>query len=540
MKQPRTTMKLNSSLEFQNNTAASFNDEPQARLPLLMGVGLSLLLVLLALIGYRLPSVAPELYLALGIVLPAAILVWYYPAIGLIGIVFLTASLLRPDLVDVRLPIGGGFDLRDLTLIALLGVSVIRNFSFGRFTIPWFPVGGPLLLFLILAFASVANALFFKDVASNWALNDFRILLYYSLFFVTAWNIRTLSQLSTLLIGLFIVADLTAATVIIQQFRGPDNLFLDSMAYGQWQVWAQEDGTIRVVPPGHVLMHFMMVISYGLVLFNLSNWRRFLFFAAQFSFLSIGLLLTFTRAGWIASFVSLIIVTIVVVLRHKRQLPQLIVVGFALMLLLISAVGGASELGFIEGRSASSLQERFTSIFTPSETLESYSLQWRLFELNKATIAIQENPIFGVSLGNSYRNITTFQGEASGLWTDGNLSAGTVSRYTRYIHSSYLSITTKMGVTGILAYLWFCLAFIIYGRHSYKNTSNHQMKAVILTVIAGFIGLLQWSVFHAWLIEAESTSVIGIMVGMVAGLGAMNMRRSARRRSSSSAGSRLG
>lgn len=523
------TMKLNPSLEFPNRSTHSVHDENYLSSPLLMGIGIFVLLLFLALVGYRLPWQAPELYLGLGIVIPAAILIWYYPSLGLIGIVFLTANLLKPDLVDIRLPIGGGLDLRDLMLVALLGVSVVRNLSFGRFTIPWFPVGGPLFLFLILALASVLSALVFKGVPSNWALNDFRILLYYCLFFVTAWNIRTPSQLSTLLIGLLLVADLTAAVVIIQQFRGADNLLLESMAFGQWQVWAQEDGTTRVVPPGHVLMHFMVVISYGLVLFNVSNWRRFLFFSSQFLFLSVGLLLTFTRAGWIATFVSILIVTIIVAPRYRRHLPQLIAIGVAMMLVVASMFGAAAELGIIKGSSASSLQDRFTSIFTPGETLESYSLQWRLFEFRKATDAIQENPVFGVSLGNSYRNITTFQGEASGLWTDGDLSAGNVSRYTRYIHSSYLSITTKMGLTGILSFLWFCLAFLYYGSRIYRNTSNSQMKAVILAAIAGFVGLLQWSIFHAWLIEVESTSVIGIMVGLVAGLGAIDAKRRQRR-----------
>ncbi len=486
--------------------------------PWILGSGLFLLLAVIGLVGLTSPEQAPQLLLALGILIPAGVLIWYYPALGLIGVVFLTASILRPDLVDVRLPIGGGLDLRDLGLIALLGVTVIRNLAFGRMTLPWFPVSGPLLAFLILALISVVNALAFQGVATNWALNDFRILLYYCLFFVTAWSIRSLSELSTLLIGLLIVADLTAAIVIIQQFRGADNLLLESMAYGQWQVWAQEDGTVRVVPPGHVLMHFMMVIAYALALFNLPRTKRFLFFGGQFVFLAVGLLLTFTRAGWIASFISLVIVTIVIAPRYKHQLPRLIVTALALGFILFSVVGFASEMGVIKLNLASSLQDRFATIFTPKETLQSYSLQWRLFELEKATIAINKNPILGVSLGNTYRNISTFQGEAQGLWTNGDLSAGNVSRYTRYIHSSYLSLATKMGLSGIFTYLWFCFAFIIYGFYAYRMLPSVQMKALTLAVIAGFIGLMQWSIFHAWLIEAESTSVIGLMVGMAASL----------------------
>ena len=209
-------------------------------------------------------------------------------------------------------------------------------------TVPWFPIGGPLLIFLLLALISVVNALAFKGVPTNWALNDFRILLYYCLFFVTAWSIRSLSELSTLLIGLLLVADLTAAIVIIQQFLGADNLLLESMAYGQWQVWAQEDGTVRVVPPGHVLMHFMMIIAYALALFNLPRTRRFIFFASQFLFLAVGLILTFTRAGWIASFISLVIVTLVIAPRYKEHLPRLIA-----MILALGCLSSSAPLGLL-------------------------------------------------------------------------------------------------------------------------------------------------------------------------------------------------
>lgn len=516
-------MKLTSQLHYQNTVRRQDGDN---RFSLVfIGLGLFLLFGLLGLISYRLPFYVPELMMTLGLLLPVGLLLWSFPELGIVGLIFLTASIVQPDLVDMRLSIGGGLDLRDLALLFMLAISVIRSFALGQVTIPWFPVGGPLTLFLVLAAFSVFVALFFKNVATNWAMNDFRILLYYSLFFITAWNLRSHAQISTLLMGLLIVADITAAVVIIQQFRGADNLLLESMAYGQWQVWAQEDGTVRVVPPGHVLIHFMMIVAFGLLLFNLSNWKRFLFFGFQFLFLSTGQLLTFTRAGWIASFISILIVSLVVAVRYKEMIPRLLMIGIASVLLLISAIGISAELGFVRLGSSTSLQDRFATIFTPRETLESYSLQWRLFEFEKASEAIQDNPILGVSLGNSYRSLTVYQGEAVGLWTDGDTSAANVSRYTRFIHSSYLSIATKLGLTGIFAYLWFCLGFILYGRYVYRTVDNPHIKAIILTSVAGFIGLLQWSIFHAWLIETESTSVIGVIVGMVAAIASIEMNQ---------------
>ncbi|MEM7130721.1 MAG: O-antigen ligase family protein [Chloroflexota bacterium] len=481
-------------------------------------------LSLIALIGFSQPQLALQSYFLLGVLVPLGLLVWFKPEFGLVGLIFLCASIVQPDVVDIRLPIGGGLDLRDLVLIGLIGLALVRGLAWGTLSLPWIAVGGPLLLFLILAFISAANALVYENVPTNWAMNDLRILLYYSLFFLTAWNIQSLKQLSNLLLGLLCIANLTAAVVIIQQFRGADNLLFSSMEYGQWQVWAQEDGTVRVVPPGHVLIHFMMVVSFGLAIFNRDSLARRCIFGIQFLLLAVGQIFTFTRAGWVASFVSLLIVVCVFGIRYRRYLPQFFVVSLALFFVLGSGIGLAVEFDLVEFDYSSSIQERFATLLTPQETLNSYSLQWRLFEIEKASEAIRSNPLAGVSLGNAYRNITTFQGEASGLWTDGDLSAGTISRYTRYIHSSYISLATKMGIPGITAFLWFALSFIILGIGLYRRAKNIQMKALILTIVAGFIGLLQWSIFHAWLIETESTSVIGIMTGIVAALYAIHLK----------------
>lgn len=513
---------MNSTSFSPDSTTSTAN--PLKRIGQSFGAQLLLLILLIALpLGlYAAPDIGPALLMAFSIGTLGLLLVWQRPELGLILLIFLTSSFVEPDMIDLRLPIGGGLDLRDLLLIAILGLSAFQRIVRGQIELPWIAVGGPLLLFIGVAVVSAINALYFEGVAANWALNDMRILLYYSVFFITAWNIRSFQQLRVLLIGLLIIANATAAIVIVQQFLGPDNLLLESMDGGRWQVWPQEDGTIRVVPPGHTLMHFMMVIAFCLAFFNRHHSQRLIVYGVQFVFLNIGLILTFTRAGWLASGLALTVVGILLFLRYKDVLLRPAFVGISLLILGVGIAGFMSQYGLINTPKSAAAVERFQSILTPRETLQTYSLQWRLFEYQKAAEAIREKPWTGVSLGNTYRNLTVFQGEARGLWTNGDLSLDVVSRYTRYIHSSYLSIATKMGIPGIAIFLWFCLSFLIGCWKLYHQTNNPQITGLTIAIFGGFLGLMQWSIFHAWFVETESTSVVGLMAGVVAALFMLN------------------
>jgi len=517
---------MNFAASTQRNMGSSVNQLERIGQSVIAQVLLLTILVALPLCLYLAPDLVAVLLTATAVGTLGLMLFWQHPELGLIVLVFLTSSIIEPDTIDLRLPIGGGLDLRDLLLIGILGLSAFQRIVRGRIELSWIPVGGPLFFFICLAAISAATALYSEGVAANWALNDLRILLYYSVFFITAWNIREHKQLRTLLVGLFLIANITAAIVIIQQFLGPDNLLLESMAGGRWQVWAQEDGTIRVVPPGHALMHFMMVLSFCLAFFNRHRPGLFLMYGLQFLFLNIGLILTFTRAGWLASGIALIIVVFALLFRYRKRASRTVAVAISSLILFSSVIGLLGQQQMIGLPNTEAVVERFGSLFTPRETLQTNSLQWRLFEYEKAVEAISAKPWTGVSLGNSYRDITVFQGESRGLWTNGDLSSDVISRYTRYIHSSYLSIATKMGLPGITIFLWFCLAFLISSWKLYRSATNPQASGIALAIFAAFLGLMQWSIFHAWFVETESTCVVGLMTGIVAAVAFLDNKSS--------------
>jgi O-antigen ligase len=160
----------------------------------------------------------------------------------------------------------------------------------------------------------------------------------------------------------------------------------------------------------------------------------------------------------------------------------------------------------------------------PSETAQTTSLQWREFEVEKALQAIAKQPFTGVGLGNRYRSLTTFMNEASGWWTRGSIAAGEVSRFTRYVHNSYVSIAVKMGIPGLIAILWFYIAVLFKGFQVFLKKLVPKHTGLVLGVWIGFASLLVWNYWHPHLIKAESTPVIGLMAGLVGSIAHLHRR----------------
>ena len=452
---------------------------------------------------------------AVGAGIPLFLLLWHRPELGLVGIVFLSAGLLPPELAEIRLPIGG-LELRDVALISLLGLVVFQGLLRKSLPIYWAPVGVPLLIFLLIAVFSLFNALVFEKVATNWAFNDMRILIYYSMFFLAVWSIRKRNYLSIVLLGLFIIADLIAAAIILQQFFGENSYVLPAMS--RWNI--QDIGVIvRVVPTAHALLHFMTVIAFALILFTRQNLKLKVLYVLQFLFFVVASLLTFTRSQWLATTIAISLMLVFLIPLYKeRMIKYSLRFGIPLLLILVFAIGfgGASlQRTLNEIPVVSGIIERASTIFTPEETLDTGSLEWRQFELEESLRSISENPWLGVSLGNAYRDTTLLQGEVLGWWTDGNLAAGEISRFTRYVHSSYVAIPVKMGIPSIIVFMWFCIAFIFYGGRLYRRLPVGLEKGLVLAIVTGFVGLMEWAIFMTHFFRTESTVVVGTMVGIV-------------------------
>ena len=448
--------------------------------------------------------------------LPATWLFWEKPEYGIITLMFFTSGFLSPEFVDIRLPIGGGLEMRDILLFHLFGLIFFQRLSRKNLTIPWQSVGGMLVIFLGIVMLSLINAIVFEGVPINWAFGDARILFFYLLFFIVGWSVTNEKTLYAVIMGSFVITDITALIVIIQQFLGPNTLVLESMKDGSWLIHAQE-GIIRVVPPGIVYLYFMMLISLGFTIFFRGDRRNLLFWIFHTGFLGIGLIFTFTRSSWVATGITVALLLVVLFPVYRPYLVRILIIGSAALMLLVGAVGFLVNDAAIKNTTVSLILDRFFSIFE-EETIESSSLQWRFYELQETTRAIEEQPFTGVGLGNRYRDISILVGEAYGSWVDGDLSFERYDRFTRYAHSSYLAIPVKMGIPGIVALLGFFALATIKSLSLYYKLPDGMTKGLVITVIFGTFGLLQWSFLHAQLMLPASTIVVALVLGLIASI----------------------
>ena len=446
--------------------------------------------------------------------LPALTLFWKNPEYGVIALMFFVSGFLSPEFIEIRLPIGGGLEMGDILLFSMFGITFFQRLYRRNLVIPLWPAGGLLIGFLVIVVSSLLNAIVFENVPINWAFNDARILSYYSIFLIVGWSITNKQSLYVVILGSFIIADITALIVILQQFFGINNLILPAMSDPRgWSINYLTGGAVRVVPPGIVYIYFMMFISLGFMFFLRANKNKLVFWTANSVFLGISLLFTFTRSAWVASGISIALLAIVLFRIYQPYLLRILLLGCAFLMFVVGLLGLFIDFG----TSDNPIVRRFTSIFE-EDTVESLSLQWRLFELQEATKAILESPILGVGLGNSYRNLTTFNKEAIADHVQGDHSYIRYDRFTRYVHSSYWAIAVKMGFPGILVLMAFFIVVIFKSIFLYSSLSNDMAKGLTITVGLAMFGLLQWSIMHAQLMLESSTIVIGLVLGLLASI----------------------
>jgi O-antigen ligase len=375
-----------------------------------------------------------------------------------------------------------------------------------------------LIAFAGFAMFSALYALFYQSVNPTLIVGELRPAMYFAGCAIIAATIARRQQLTILLVGLFVIADLTAGAVILHQFARIAPSPVGVPLSGDWQInpfgIGGGFGSVRVVPPGHVLMYLMANVAFCLMLRPPKiRWSRTVL-ALHVAFLGLALVLTYTRAQWTASGIALLLICAFLPRTTRRSLGRLLLVLAPVLALSVWLVG--SELVPLGGTGmAQALTSRVTSVFTVGDTLASASLEWRIFELDAATRSLFQHPFLGVGLGNDYRDITLLQGEASGwLW-----QLGGNSRLTRFIHDSYLYVAVKMGILALGAFIWFCVAFLVGGTRSYLRMPDSSEKLIVLAIVSSFAGLLEWVVFEAHLMHTPGMVTLGLMVGLVAVVG---------------------
>ena len=478
-----------------------------------------------ALISYLAPGAVAAGLALLVVLLLLGSITWLFAEFALLVLLVLTAGLLRAGDLYVPLPLGGLYPA-DVALIGLFCVLLARSLVFDRAFFRCMPVIKPLVVFLGVCALSVVYAVQFADVSLNGALNELRPIAFYGVSILTALAVTRARQLNALLIGMFILANVIAAAIVLQQFAGLGRLLLPGM--DDWQV-DQVDlsgatdlngggnfgglGGVRIVPPAHVLLFFVMVLAFIKIVAPGTRRTTRVLCAAEFAYLNCALLLTYMRGQWVASIVTIGVACLLLPrIAQVRIARALVATGVVVCVGVLLFAAGLEPPGNMAAYGGA-LASRAMSTFDVDQTLGSPSLQWRAFETEQAINALITAPQ-GVGLGNTYRSVTTYQGEASGYQGTEPLN--------RFVHNSFLYIGVKTGLLGLAVFLWFCLAFIANALRLFRRTSDNHERGLVLAALVTFVGVLSWSLTEANFMQTGSTAIVGLMVGIVASINRMS------------------
>jgi O-antigen ligase len=190
--------------------------------------------------------------------------------------------------------------------------------------------------------------------------------------------------------------------------------------------------------------------------------------ASLVSFLA--LVLSFRRSFWIAAVLGAIVVVVVATGQHgwRRLLPAVAAFVAAVTVVLFFA-GPTGSAGVPQP-----VLDRAESI-NPTSVQASKSDRYRLTEQRNVLAEISSHPVTGLGLGVSwearYPLSASFQGSRG------------------YSHNILYNYWLKMGILGVLAYVWLMLAVLWAAWKVWRSRAEALVRAASLALFGGVLGL---------------------------------------------------
>jgi len=430
--------------------------------------------------------------------------------LALAGLLVVVNALSRPELVillmlitsssiyDQRqiptINVGFGFTAIELCLIFLLGLVIAQSLGDKKTPYAKTALDLPIILFFLVSFVSLLNAALNLGTDVDLMEYQWRILFSYLAFFAVTNLIRTRRQLHTLIIGMFTIATIVAAMMIVQQAVGTSVEILP----GRVQIAGvgEEDfaGVSRIRVPGEslILVMFMPALIL-LVTHEHLDWKRWLLLTVTVLLLT-AQAFTFNRRMWAGTATAIITVFVLSTREQRKKLVSFFVVIAILGTVVIPlATMFAPKLGVI----FDALYIRAASLFSGDEVKYSSSWQWRVMEIGYAKRVIRQHPLLGMGPGNDYRPRVKPNDKLTG-----------------YIHNGYYFVLTDFGVLGFSMLAWFSALFLVRGFRLWSTIEDKTFRVVALGLALSYITVLITCVAAPAFMEWYWTPILGVMLGI--------------------------
>ncbi len=228
---------------------------------------------------------------------------------------------------------------------------------------------------------------------------------------------------------------------------------------------------------GHFFGTFPSLVA--LVLLNLSFYTRekskkLIYFLLSMP-LVLHLLLSFTRGYWLGFLTALLFSYGIYIINSEYSFKKKVLrflkgaVAFAVTItLLVSILQPFLSGGSVFGQ----VSKRFVSSFSAKFSPQTGSNVARLIEYRVCWDKIKKNPIFGYGVGYTVPVINPVRHRRTEEWG---------------IHQFYLMITLKMGLIGLLVFLWIFYVFFREGLKESKKIEDSYYKGLSYGFMANLI-----------------------------------------------------
>ncbi len=390
--------------------------------------------------------------------------------------------------------VGFGFSAIEFGLIFLLGLIIAQLLGDTTKTYIQTPLDWPVALFFLASFVSMINSV--VNLGTDIDLLEFqwRILFNYLVFFAVTNLIRNRRQLLTLVLGMFVIATVTAFLMVAQQAAGSSATILPGYVHTAGVMGDDFSGVSRIRLPGESLVLVMFMPA--LILF-ISRERMgrvgWLLFAATI-FLLLAVAFTFNRRMWIGIAISIMVVFLLSTRMQRKNLliflGVIIVLGLVFLPLLSAFFPRAGDI-------FNALYIRGASLFTGDQVKYSASWQWRMLEIGFAKIKIKQHPLLGIGPGNDYRP-----------------RIRPTDTLTGHVHNNYYFLMLDLGLAGFIPFVWFSAMFLFRWYRLWHTIKDKVFMAVVLGFGLSYITVLITCIAAPAFMTWSWAPVLGVMLGI--------------------------
>jgi len=426
------------------------------------------------------------------------------PEIALLGILIATSSIVFEEQLPLVSLGGKSLHIPDILLLGLLGLIAVRWLVKPEFKIVRTPLDRPLLIFYGITLLSTFFAIFRSSVDIVDAIRAIRVLSYYLTFFIVTNLVREIRQLNFLLNGLFLLATIVAAAMVVQFFLGHTAQLLPGRVESLGTRGVSYEDITRILPPGVSILlvsfcAFLCILALGKI--KSLKWLKFL----QCGLLGIALLFTFLRSYWAALIIIYFLLWYIFRANDRRRLIRwgLLTIFSAAMILLVIFSDPGSRAARLAGASMDRLK---TVAKSGTYQGEDDSLNWRKIENRYAFSTIASHPLIGLGMGARYRPL------------DFRIDQRDPSRrsfdFRGYIHNGHLWILLQSGLIGYLSLMWLSFVFLNRGFRFWRSIVDDQLRGVALGFTLVYLAVLIGALVNPTFMQWNWAPVIGTVMGI--------------------------